>query len=63
MSLLMAKSFHQVMLDNGLVQINFSIPDGHVLGINYNGIPDLLDDHNGREDRGYVRTYMDSLPF
>ncbi|XP_062144079.1 rhamnogalacturonate lyase B-like isoform X2 [Alnus glutinosa] len=41
------------MLDNGLVQINLSIPDGHVLGINSNGIPDLLDDHNGREDRGY----------
>ncbi|KAE8010477.1 hypothetical protein FH972_006845 [Carpinus fangiana] len=42
-----------VMLDNGIVQVNFSIPDGHVLGISYNGIPDILDDHNRREDRGY----------
>ncbi|XP_059438373.1 rhamnogalacturonate lyase B-like [Corylus avellana] len=41
------------MLDNGIVQVNFSIPDGHVLGINYNGIADILDDHNRREDRGY----------
>ncbi|KAG2694408.1 hypothetical protein I3760_08G142500 [Carya illinoinensis] len=43
----------QVVVDNGLLQVDFSRPDGHVLGIKYNGIDNLLEERNSREDRGY----------
>ncbi|KAB1200353.1 Rhamnogalacturonate lyase [Morella rubra] len=42
-----------VVVDNGLVQVTFSSPDGHVLGIKYNGVDNLLEYRNTREDRGY----------
>ncbi|XP_059436640.1 probable rhamnogalacturonate lyase B [Corylus avellana] len=44
---------HQVVVDNGIVRVILSRPDGDVLQIEYNGITNLLEDHNKRENRGY----------
>ncbi|KAE7995833.1 hypothetical protein FH972_000598 [Carpinus fangiana] len=43
----------QVVVDNGLLQVILSRPDGDVLGIKYNGISNLLEDRNEKDDRGY----------
>ncbi|PON97078.1 Rhamnogalacturonate lyase [Trema orientale] len=42
-----------VIMDNGLVEITFSNPGGDVIGIKYNGINNLLEIHNKRNNRGY----------
>lgn len=43
----------QVTVDNGLVQVTVSVPDGNVVGIQYNGIDNVLAEKNERDDRGY----------
>lgn len=43
----------QVLIDNGLVQVTLSIPDGDVIGIRYNGIDNLLEGLNEENNRGY----------
>ncbi|KAM6570128.1 hypothetical protein CsatB_018113 [Cannabis sativa] len=42
-----------VMMDNGIVQITLSNPDGIVTGIRYNGIDNLLEVRNEESNRGY----------
>ncbi|KAL5074050.1 hypothetical protein RYX36_013034 [Vicia faba] len=42
-----------VIMDNGIVQVNISNPEGHVIGIQYNGIDNLLEVQNKESDRGY----------
>lgn len=46
----------QVVVDNGLVQVTLSRPAGDVVGIKYNGIDNLLEGRNERDNRGYVRS-------
>ncbi|KAF5454361.1 hypothetical protein F2P56_024033 [Juglans regia] len=43
----------QVVVDNGLMQVNLSRPAGDVVGITYGGIDNLLENHNRWENRGY----------
>ncbi|KAJ8762543.1 hypothetical protein K2173_007982 [Erythroxylum novogranatense] len=42
-----------VVLDNGILQVNISKPQGSVTGIQYHGIDNLLEILNRENDRGY----------
>ncbi|XVE60634.1 hypothetical protein DITRI_Ditri05aG0143500 [Diplodiscus trichospermus] len=43
----------QVVLDNGILQVTISKPEGMVTGVSYQGIDNLLEVRNGESDRGY----------
>ncbi|KAH9756096.1 rhamnogalacturonan endolyase [Citrus sinensis] len=42
-----------VVMDNGILQVTLSNPQGHVTGIQYNGIENLLEVNNRESNRGY----------
>ncbi|XP_010244706.1 PREDICTED: probable rhamnogalacturonate lyase B [Nelumbo nucifera] len=42
-----------VVMDNGILQVTLSNPEGIVTGIRYNGIDNLLEVHNEEDNRGY----------
>ncbi|XP_031737632.1 probable rhamnogalacturonate lyase B isoform X2 [Cucumis sativus] len=42
-----------VIMDNGIVQVTLSTPDGDVVGLSYNGIPNILETNNEEQNRGY----------
>ncbi|CAN4106713.1 unnamed protein product [Withania somnifera] len=44
---------NHVLVDNGLFSIIFSVPEGMVISIQYNGIDNLLDNKNKENNRGY----------
>ncbi|VFQ99017.1 unnamed protein product [Cuscuta campestris] len=44
---------HHVVMDNGIIQVTLSKPDGIVTGIRYNGIDNLLEIRNNESNRGY----------
>ncbi|VVA92526.1 unnamed protein product [Arabis nemorensis] len=44
---------NHVVMDNGIVQVTISKPDGFVTGISYQGLDNLLEIHNEEYNRGY----------
>lgn len=50
-------------MDNGIVQVTLSNPDGIVTGILYNGVDNLLEVLNKESNRGYVVLEMNRLSF
>ncbi|MED6132087.1 hypothetical protein PIB30_015874 [Stylosanthes scabra] len=47
------ESQEQLVVDNGIVSLTLSIPEGYVLAISYNGIENVLEPQNEDQDRGY----------
>ena len=43
-----------MVIDNGLVEVTFSSPDGDVTGIKYKGIDNVLEIGNDEDNRGYA---------
>ena len=41
-------------MENGIVQVTLSVPDGIVTGIRYNGVDNLLEVLNKESNRGYL---------
>ncbi|KAJ4714593.1 Rhamnogalacturonate lyase family protein [Melia azedarach] len=50
---LSVKYRRQVVMNNGLVQVTFSNPEGEVIGIKYRGIDNVLEIENDEDNRGY----------
>ncbi|KAL0543205.1 hypothetical protein IC582_018294 [Cucumis melo] len=46
----------QVIIDNGIVRVTFSRPDGNVIALKYKGIDNLLEIHNVHYNRGVRAT-------
>lgn len=44
----------QVVMDNGILQVNLSKPEGMVVGIQYQGIDNLLEVLQDETNRGYL---------
>lgn len=51
----------QVVMDNGIVQVTLSNPDGIVTGIRYNGVDNLLEPLNQETNRGYGDCLVPSI--
>ncbi|XP_061376076.1 probable rhamnogalacturonate lyase C isoform X2 [Gastrolobium bilobum] len=48
------ENHQQLVVDNGIVTVILSRPEGYVLGISYNGIDNILEAENEEQDRGYL---------
>ncbi|KAL6012682.1 hypothetical protein ACLOJK_003171 [Asimina triloba] len=52
----------QVVIDNGILQVTLSKPEGIVTGISYNGVDNLLEGLNQENNRGYWDVVWNELP-
>ncbi|CAL0313006.1 unnamed protein product [Lupinus luteus] len=48
------ESNHKLVVDNGIISVTLSIPEGYIIGISYNGIDNVLEVGNKEQDRGYL---------
>lgn len=44
----------QVIIDNGLLQLTLTNPEGYLTGVRYNGIDNILQKRNKESGRAYV---------
>ncbi|KAH1082569.1 hypothetical protein J1N35_022330 [Gossypium stocksii] len=56
-------SHHNVVIDNGLVEVTIENPDGHVTGIKYMGMENVLESGNPNSNRGYWDFVWDNSTF
>ena len=47
----------QVVMENGMLKVTLSNPEGIVTGIQYNDIDNLLEVLNDESNRGYIYIY------
>ncbi|XP_058775167.1 uncharacterized protein LOC131649423 isoform X2 [Vicia villosa] len=47
----------QLVVDNGIVSVTLSRPEGYIIQISYNGVDNILETENEEEDRGYFDVY------
>ncbi|GKU95009.1 hypothetical protein SLEP1_g8427 [Rubroshorea leprosula] len=59
----LTKENEQVVIDNGLVRVTLSTPDGYVTGIQYNGVENVLDGRLDDNDRGYWDVVWNGVNF
>ncbi|ESW28447.1 hypothetical protein PHAVU_003G287200 [Phaseolus vulgaris] len=52
--ILNTKKRQQLVVDNGIVSVKFSRPEGYILQMSYKGINNILADENEEQDRGYL---------
>lgn len=45
-------------MDNGVLQLTISKPEGAITGIRYNGVDNLLETLNEESNRGYIYIYI-----
>ncbi|KAK8988772.1 hypothetical protein V6N11_030148 [Hibiscus sabdariffa] len=55
--------FFQVIIDNGLVEVTIENPSGHVMGIKYMGMDNVLECGNPNSNRGYWDIVWDDSVF
>ncbi|GMH24661.1 hypothetical protein Nepgr_026504 [Nepenthes gracilis] len=42
-----------VVIDNGILKVTWTVPEGQLIGIHYAGVDNLLETHNKESNRGY----------
>ncbi|EPS65756.1 hypothetical protein M569_09022, partial [Genlisea aurea] len=52
---------HHVVMDNGIVQVTLSNPDGNVTGVRFNGVDNVLEILNKEGNRGYWDVVWNTL--
>ncbi|XP_019422979.1 PREDICTED: probable rhamnogalacturonate lyase C [Lupinus angustifolius] len=52
----------QLIVDNGIVKVTLSIPEGYVIGISYNGIDNILNTEDREQNRGYLDVNWNNVP-
>ncbi|XP_054810059.1 probable rhamnogalacturonate lyase B [Prosopis cineraria] len=52
-SVTLQQSDDKVVMDNGIVSVTLTRPDGNLIGVSYNGIDNLLEPRNRPDNRGY----------
>ncbi|KAK8581109.1 hypothetical protein V6N12_071351 [Hibiscus sabdariffa] len=57
------RSKQKVIIDNGLVEVTIENPSGHVMGIKYMGIDNVLECGNPNSNRGYWDIVWDDSAF
>ena len=53
----------QVVLDNGIVQVTLSKPQGSITGVKYLGVDNVMEVIDKEDSRGYANIYLQLIFF